>query len=220
VSEPSLSESTFSDSTFSDSDTTPSTQPDSTPTASRRRSSWRGPRIAALTVGVLVVGLIALLATRETAITRAKASPLLGSVAPDLNGVDLLSGEPVRLSDSAGKWTVVNFFASWCTPCVAEHDDLAKFYADDVVNGDDALFAAVFAEPKADVLKFFNKREGGWPVITDPKAAIDFGVTAVPETYIVAPNGVIAASVRGGVDYESLVGELAELKRQYALANQ
>lgn len=184
-----------------------------------RRSSWRGPRIAALSVGVLVVGLIALLATRETAVTRAKASPLLGSVAPDLGGVDLLTGKSVRLSDTAGKWTVVNFFASWCTPCIAEHDDLAKFHSNDVVRGDDALFAAVFADPKADVLKFFKKRGGGWPVITDPKAAIDFGVTAVPETYIVAPNGVIAASVRGGVDYESLVGELAELKQQYAAAN-
>ncbi len=182
----------------------------------RSRSSWRGPRIAALTVGLLTVGLIAVLATRPSANERSQASPLLGNLAPDIEGTDLVTGRQVRLSDSAGKWTVVNFFATWCVECVKEHPDLLRFYQTNVVNGDDALFAAVFADNKNDVKKFFENRGGGWPVIGDKKGSVDFGITGVPESYILAPNGIVVASLRLGIDYESLVAKLDDLKAQWA----
>jgi cytochrome c biogenesis protein CcmG, thiol:disulfide interchange protein DsbE len=182
----------------------------------RVRSTWKGPRIAAITVGVLTIGLIAVLATRPSANERSQASPLLGKVAPDIQGTDLLSGRRVQLSDSAGKWTVVNFFATWCTACVKEHPDLLRFYQTNVANGDDALFAAVFADNKSDVKKFFQKRGGGWPVIGDKKGSVDFGITGVPESYILAPNGTVVASVRLGISYESLVAKLDDLKAQWA----
>jgi cytochrome c biogenesis protein CcmG, thiol:disulfide interchange protein DsbE len=188
------------------------TEAEQSPPGSPVRTSWKGPRIAAITVGILTIGLVAVLATRPSANERSQASPLLGKVAPDIEGTDLVSGRQVRLSDSAGKWTIVNFFATWCTECVKEHPDLLRFYDTNVVNGDDALFAAVFDDTRTNVTKFFEKRGGGWPVIDDEKGSIDFGVTGVPESYILAPNGTVVASVRLGITYESLVAKLDELK--------
>ena len=175
-------------------------------------------RSIALFVGAIVVALIAVLATRETA-GSSQQSPILGQVAPEISGVDVLSKRQINLSDAQGRWTVVNFFATWCTPCVAEHDDLVRFYESNVTGGDDALLAVVFDDAESDVENFFEKRGGGWPVVDNPKVAVDYGVTGVPETYIVAPNGKVVASVRLGIKYEALVAKLDELKTQFAAVN-
>ena len=188
------------------------------PTQKQRRSGWAGPRSIALFVGAIVVALIAVLATRETA-GSSQQSPILGQVAPEISGVDVLSKRQINLSDAQGRWTVVNFFATWCTPCVAEHDDLVRFYESNVTGGDDALLAVVFDDAESDVENFFEKRGGGWPVVDNPKVAVDYGVTGVPETYIVAPNGKVVASVRLGIKYEALVAKLDELKTQFAAVN-
>ncbi len=184
----------------------------------QRRNSWAEPRVVALCVGAIVVALIAVLATRETA-GKSQQSPILGQVAPAISGIDVLSKRPIKLSDAEGRWTVVNFFATWCTPCVAEHDDLVRFHESNVINGEDALLAVVFDDAESDVKKFFEERGGGWPIVDEPKVAVDYGVTGVPETYIIAPNGKVVASVRGGVNDEALVAKLDDLKAQFAAVN-
>jgi cytochrome c biogenesis protein CcmG/thiol:disulfide interchange protein DsbE len=114
--------------------------------------------------------------------------PLPDSVLPPLAG-----GQPVRLRSQVQPATLVTFFASWCAPCIEEAPTLMALKAEGVrIVGvawkDDpdktrAMLASV-GDPYAQVL-----------VDRDGHVGLDFGVSGVPETYLVGANGRILAKV-------------------------
>jgi cytochrome c biogenesis protein CcmG/thiol:disulfide interchange protein DsbE len=92
---------------------------------------------------------------------------------------------------------VVNFFASWCVPCVREHPELVAFAA--AHEGDVQVVSVVFDDDPGAVEAFFAREGGDWPVVVGDtgRIALDFGVTGVPESYLVAPTGVVVAAFYG-----------------------
>ena len=176
---------------------------------------WSGPRIAAVSVGLVMVLLIGVLATRRNAMDRQRSSPLIGRIAPEISGDDILNGGRARLSDRNGSWVLLNFFASWCVPCAKEHPELVAFNDRHKSAGDVSVFAAVFEDQPKGVKAFFAKRGGGWPVIDDARAAVDYGVTGVPESFLIAPNGEVVGKLTGGVKLETLEKALARFKAEY-----
>ncbi|HEY3186489.1 MAG TPA: TlpA disulfide reductase family protein [Solirubrobacteraceae bacterium] len=180
------------------------------------------PRLArwvALAVGVVAAGLIALLATRHSTADTAAASPLTGKPAPEVIASDL-DGTTVRLSQYRGRYVVLNFFASWCTPCQREHDDLERFSARHGASGqgDARVVAVLFDDEPSDARDFFKARGGDWPVLVDPrgKVALDFGVRGPPESFLVDPDGFVLARVVGEVTDVGLDRLIAEAKAQRA----
>lgn len=109
--------------------------------------------------------------------------------APDIPLVSL-DGKPVRLADLKGHSVVVNFWASWCPPCQEEARSLET--ASRSLQGSDVVFLGVNiwdGDPEA---RSFLTRYG----ITYPNAldsggrmAIEYGVTGIPETFGINPNG-------------------------------
>jgi cytochrome c biogenesis protein CcmG, thiol:disulfide interchange protein DsbE len=181
------------------------------PTDVRRRSSWNGPRIAAICVGLVVIGLVVVLATRQTAIDRDEQSTILGKTAPAFSGESITTGERVSLSEHRGKWVVLNVFASWCVPCVKEHPELVKFQENNSgPNADVVLISAVFQDPKSDVQRFFKKFGGTWPVIDNSELIVNYGVTKVPETFLISPAGQVLWKQNRQVDAQMLEDALAE----------
>ena len=183
-----------------------------------RRGSVRG-RVGLVTAVVLavVIGLLVfVLATSEPSTSKLADSPLLGKVAPALTGPRVDNGEKFDLVDTAGKWVVVNFFATWCVPCRAEHDDLVSFSNSHAIGGDASVVSVVFDDEPSNVKAFFAKNGGTWPAIedTDGKIATDFGVTGVPESYLIDPNGIVRAKIVGGVVADKLENLLAQAKAQ------
>lgn len=175
------------------------------------RGSRRGRVIAtALVVLALVLGLVAVLATSEPAANRIASSPLVGEPAPAVVGTTL-DGSEFDLADETGRWTLVNFFATWCAPCRQEHDDLVAFHERHEAIGDAGVVSVVFNDEISDARSFFEEFGAPFPVVTsdDGAIALDYGVAKVPESYLVAPDGTIVAKIIGGVTDEGLEDLLA-----------
>ncbi len=156
-------------------------------------------------VGAVALLLIVLLATAEGGENKGVDSELVGEVAPLVAG-DTLAGEPFDLDDLRGQWVVVNFFQTTCTPCVREHPELIRFSERHAPLGDASVVSVVFDDSTQAVEEFFGEFGGDWPVVIGDTGsiALDYGVIAVPESYLVAPNGLVVWKGIGGVTAEGL----------------
>ncbi len=123
--------------------------------------------------------------SRGTFDPRSVGHPLVGKPVPpfDLDGftdADLRAG---------GKPVLVNFFASWCQPCIVEApvlDALGKTGA--------PLFGIAYKDKPSDTAAFLTRHGDPYRrIAADAKGrvAIDFGVTGVPETFLVDPSGIV-----------------------------
>jgi len=163
-------------------------------------------RWIALAVGCVVAVFFAVLATRQPAASRQASSPLLGHPAPDISGQSVLDGRPVRLSESRGRFVLVNFVASWCVACAEEHGDLIAFSQRHRAAGDAEVLGVVFDDRDADVRRYFEKRGGDWPVVSDPegRVALDYGVRGPPESFLIDSNGFVISKIIGRVSADGL----------------
>ncbi len=106
---------------------------------------------------------------------------------------------------------VVNFFGSWCVGCIEEHDELVRFDTEGVLGSGGSecstrLVGVTFSDTAEKVEAFFEARGGDWPVLVGEtnSMVVDFGVTAAPETAVVAPDGMVVAKFTGPLTYERL----------------
>lgn len=169
----------------------------------------KAPVIAGI-VGAAALALVALFAFAPDRTERSDSSPVVGKLAPALAG-STLTGDEFDIDDHRGQWVVVNFFATWCPPCVQEHPELVEFAERN--SGDVQLVSVAFDDTEVDeVERFFAENGGDWPVVTGGAsgASLDYGVKKLPESFVIDPNGTVAAKINGGVtaaDLEELIAE-------------
>ncbi|MCW5881622.1 MAG: TlpA family protein disulfide reductase [Anaerolineae bacterium] len=173
--------------------------------------SNRGRNIA-LVVGLAIIGsllLVSLLGLRQANTPR----PEVGRLAPAFN-MPLFDGGNVALADLKGKPVVVNFWASWCIPCVDEAPELEKTWQAYKDRGVAFLgIDYVDTEPKA---REFMQRHG----ITYPngpdlgsRISYDYRIKGVPETFVIDKDGVVRFVKIGPTTADELRSALEPLLR-------
>jgi cytochrome c biogenesis protein CcmG/thiol:disulfide interchange protein DsbE len=164
-------------------------------------------RVASIIVGLVAVALVALLATRGT--STPIASQIVGQAAPNFSGITL-DGSTYELSRHRGQWVVVNFFATWCTECRLEDPQIQQF-VDQNKGQPVSVVSLAYSDDAESIRSYFADSGATWPVIPSEtgRVALDYGVTRVPESYIVAPSGLVVQGFFGGVTAAELEAVIA-----------
>ena len=117
----------------------------------------------------------------------------IGKPAPEVVAKDL-KGDTFRLDSLRGKYVLVEFWATWCAPCVAELPKLQELYAKYRGRGFEILGVSL-DETKAVVTDFVKTRNVPWRQIHNASSEADvveaFGVNSIPATFLIDPQGVI-----------------------------
>lgn len=117
-----------------------------------------------------------------------------------------LDGKPYDLASQRGKWVIVNYWATWCVPCIKEMPDISTFVTahKDKVS---AIGLAYDDSDAADIKAFLAKHPVSYPVaqVTMDKPLKDFDEPrGLPTTWLIAPDGKVAKRFVGTVNAASL----------------
>ena len=117
-----------------------------------------------------------------------------------------LDGEELTSADLAGKTVVVNFWNTWCIPCINEAPALQEFYERHKDDPDFVMIGVVRDDDEGTVRASVDEEGIGWKIAMDPgsRTSLEFGVTGQPETFAIAPNGRVAGEQRSEVRVEDL----------------
>jgi thiol-disulfide isomerase/thioredoxin len=108
-------------------------------------------------------------------------------------------GQQVKLSDFSGKVILLNYWATWCPPCIAEMPSLQKLYDD---YGDKMVFVFLTSDDKQKVDNFIAKKEFTLPVYYQTtKAPTKLYTNSLPTTYLIDQNGKILIEEVGASDW-------------------
>ena len=112
----------------------------------------------------------------------------------------------------AGKISVVNFWASWCGPCIEEHPILTKLAGQTDVN----LYGVNYKDKPVDARRFLNRFGNPFTAIgadPDGRAAIEWGVYGMPETFVIDGEGKIIYKHVGPISQETLANKIIPVIR-------
>jgi thiol-disulfide isomerase/thioredoxin len=130
--------------------------------------------------------------------------PLLGKEIPEFQA-KTLSGEPINVESFRGKVVVLDFWATWCAPCVASLPTI-KQVTDEYADKDVVFYAVNTGEQAGEVEQFLKQNELELKVILDPQGEVasTFVAEAIPQTLIVGKDGVVESTHIGFVGEDAL----------------
>jgi cytochrome c biogenesis protein CcmG/thiol:disulfide interchange protein DsbE len=174
---------------------------------------------------LLVLGLLAIGIYRQGSGKPAtKPNALIGRPAPDVT-LTLLNGSPLRLADLRGSVVLVNIWASWCDPCRRESPDLEAVSKESAPHGTKVVVVGVGLKNDVDANARAFVRDLGltYPIGrdlggTDPtfgpiERAFGVDPNRYPETFVIRPDGTVAAVQYGQTDAKQLRRDIAQAEQ-------
>jgi peroxiredoxin len=159
--------------------------------------------ILLLVVAAVVMGLLLKKGGGKKTEIAENAPSSSAAVAPAFELKDL-SGKVWRLADLKGKLVLVTFWATWCPSCKEENPSIQKFLEAQKENKD-IVYLSVLVQDKPEVAVEYMKANGfTFPVlIDDGNASMQYGITGVPETFIIDRKGNLKDRVIGPLQWDS-----------------
>lgn len=159
---------------------------------------------------LFILGIVVILIAFGVYFTRSRDSKdmpaEIGKPAPDFSLQDE-NGRSVQLSDYRGRFVVLNFWATWCPPCVEEAPSLDKLNRHFAATTPGRIAVlTVSADPDwAPVKQFVKEHRITFPVLLDKRQEVpgSYGTFKYPETYIIDPQGIVRQKVIGAYDWVS-----------------
>ncbi|MGH8079600.1 MAG: redoxin family protein [Lysobacter sp.] len=129
---------------------------------------------------------------------------------PELR-IATLDGKTYNLAEHRGRWVVVNFWATWCAPCIREMPELSAL---DTMREHIEVVGLAYEEiDKADMQAFLKQHPVSYPIaivdVADPPKSFDTP-KGLPMTYLIAPDGKVAEKFLGPVDAKKLEDAIAK----------
>ncbi|MCK4403600.1 MAG: TlpA family protein disulfide reductase [candidate division Zixibacteria bacterium] len=132
-----------------------------------------------------------------------KESPQEGFLAPHFSLPDL-GGEKISLSDFRGKVVLLNFWATWCSPCRMEIPSLERLYQLRKDRGFEVLAVSVDRASLSKVASFVASYQMSFPVLLDQRGALGqrYWARAIPSSFLLDKKGVIRWKVQGAIKWD------------------
>lgn len=170
------------------------------------RRTWLRRATATLIMAAAVIAFVSQERVSEDVgerlgIVQGAASPAVGQAAPDFVLQEYATGRLVRLSDFRGKTVVLNFWATWCPPCIAEMPDLQALHASRQEAGDLVVLAVDVQESPSVIGEFVQLKGLTMPVLTDRTGAVakHYGLPGLPGTFFIDRDGTVRSKVLGPI---------------------
>lgn len=136
---------------------------------------------------------------------------LLSAAAGTENDYQLrdLDGQLHRASDYRGRWLIINFWATWCPPCIEEMPELEKFYRENRQRAQ--VWGVTFEDTDREkILEFIQRLGISYPILgfgQDPLTG--YGqVTVLPTTFVIDENGLFQRRFEGPITARDLAREI------------
>jgi len=148
--------------------------------------------------------------TKQQEAKKIERSLAAGSVFPVFDEKDL-DGKPLSLAKYKGKIVLIDFWATWCPPCLQELPNVRRIYAKYHDKGFEIIGISL-DEDKDTLAGFIKEKEMTWPQYYDGKQwqnkmALKYGVTQIPSTYLLGKDGKIIAKQLRGEELDSAVAK-------------
>ena len=141
------------------------------------------------------------------------AATLVGKPAPALQVTEWL-GKPNSLASLKGKVVLLDFWATWCKPCIEMYPEMRKWAAEFGPRG--LVILAITnheRQTSVQVQRFVKRSKLPWTVGIDPKnmTQLAYGVSPIPHTFLIDRDGVVRLQHVGGDDLKLIKAKIADL---------
>lgn len=127
----------------------------------------------------------------------------VGVEAPKFELKDI-TGRTWRLADLKGKVVLLNFWATWCATCKSENPSLQRLVVSELNNNSFIALSVLFKDGPENAVEYVKQTGFNLPVlIDDKKISAAYGLTGVPETFLINKKGVIVKKVIGPAEWDA-----------------